>query len=51
MVIDGYRWLFMVINVYPNSAIVILVIDGYLWLLMCIPTVQWLSVIISVTEK
>ena len=26
MVIDGYQWLFMVINVYLNSAMVILVI-------------------------
>ena len=38
MVIDGYRWLFMVINVYLNSAMVILVIlvvtSGYLWLLV-----------------
>ena len=34
MVIDGYRWLFMVINVYLNSAMVILVIGGYLWLLV-----------------
>ena len=41
MVIDGYRWLFMmVINVYLNSAMVILVIGGY----------QWLSVIISDIE-
>ena len=41
MVIDGYQWLFMVINVYLNSAIIIFVIDGY----------QWLSVVISDTEK
>ena len=41
MVIDGYRWLFMVIDVYLNSAMVILVIGGY----------QWLSVVLSDTEK
>ena len=37
MVIDGYQWLFMVINVYLNSAMVILVMvvtSGYLWLLV-----------------
>ena len=34
MVIDGYQWLFMVINVYLNSAMVILVIGGYQWLLV-----------------
>ena len=31
MVIDGYQWLFMVINVYLNSAMVISVIGGYQW--------------------
>ena len=31
MVIDGYRWLFMVINAYLNSA---MVIGGYQWLLV-----------------
>ena len=41
MVIDGYRWLFMVIKVYLNSTMVILVIGGY----------QWLSMVISDTEK
>ena len=30
----GYRWLLMVINVYLNSAMVILVIGGYQWLLL-----------------
>ena len=34
MVIDGYQWLFMVINVYLNRAMVILVIGGYQWLLV-----------------
>ena len=34
MVIDGYRWLFMIINVYLNSAIVNLVIGSYQWLLV-----------------
>ena len=41
MVIDGYRWLFMVINADLNSAMVILVIGGY----------QRLSMVISDTEK
>ena len=41
MVIDGYQRLFMVTDVYLNSAMVILVIGSY----------QWLSVIISDTEK
>ena len=34
MVIDGYRWLFVVINVYLKIAMVILVIGGYQWLLV-----------------
>ena len=36
MVIDGYRWLFMVINVYLNCAMVISVIGGHQWLSMVI---------------